>query len=157
MRLDPAERVSPHFTWGELTATNRRALQEQNRDVPDHLVDAGRALATTLLEPIRERFGPIIIHSGYRCPALNKAIGGAPTSQHQRFEAADFHAAAAPLRQVFDWLWTSGLPVGQCILEGRSAGKPTWIHISLGAPWRDPRRCGEFLTFDGTRYHKVGP
>ena len=43
-----------------------------------------------LLDPIRAAWGgPISINSGYRSPALNKAVGGVSTSQHLRGEAAD--------------------------------------------------------------------
>jgi len=38
-------------------------------------------LINNLLDPIRELWGePITVNSGYRCPLLNKAVGGVPTS-----------------------------------------------------------------------------
>ena len=43
----------------------------------------------------------------------------------------------------------SGLKYGQCILE-RPPGK-SWVHVSICGT-RDPKRCNEALTFDGTSY-----
>jgi hypothetical protein len=47
----------------------------------------------------------------------------------------------------------SGLSYGQVILEGHTAGEPTWIHLSLGSPWRLGSSCMQALVFDGKSYH----
>lgn len=146
--------LSPHFTFEELTETAQTALQEANRVEARQYLSTLQALSTGLLEPIRMHFGkPVHIHSGFRGPALNKAIGGSKTSQHMKGEAADFHVEDHSLQEVFDWIKKeSGLKFGQLILEGRSAGKPTWIHISLGEPWRPREVSRQTLVFDGTSY-----
>lgn len=47
-------------------------------------------LVEQLLDPIRRRYGaPIIVTSGYRCPALNTAVGGVANSHHIVGCAAD--------------------------------------------------------------------
>ena len=47
-------------------------------------------LVLKILDPLREKYGkPIIVNSGYRCPELNKAVGGSKTSDHQYGLAAD--------------------------------------------------------------------
>ena len=52
------------------------------------------ALVENVLDPAREKFGkPIIVHSGYRCPQHNAAVGGVANSQHLRGEAADITSA----------------------------------------------------------------
>lgn len=59
--------------------------------------DAVKELTETVLQPLRDRVGhPLRINSGYRCPELNKEVGGVATSQHVKGEAADI-AAPAPL------------------------------------------------------------
>ena len=48
------------------------------------------ALVDNVLDPARQRYGgPVLVNSGYRCPAHNNAVGGVPNSQHLRGEAAD--------------------------------------------------------------------
>lgn len=112
------------------------------------------ALCVNLLEPVRNRFGPVSIHSGFRSKAVNAKIGGSKTSQHMRGEAADFHCPGATLEHVMRWIVVeSGLSYGQVILEGHTAGEPTWIHLSLGSPWRLGSSCMQALTFDGKAYH----
>lgn len=57
--------------------------------VPQHLIPNVKALAVNL-QVIRSYFNePIIINSGYRTPAYNKLVGGAPASQHLLANAAD--------------------------------------------------------------------
>lgn len=131
------ERVSPHFTWRELTGTSNATLQPANRLLEEHLVAAARALCLTVLEPIRAHFGPVHVHSAYRCPAVNgNTPGSSKTSQHMRFEAADIHVDGASLQELFDWIRTSPIPYGQLLLEAREPGPPGWVHVSLGEPWR---------------------
>lgn len=146
--------LSPHFTLEEMTDTNQAAYQAQNRLVSDTVQKNLVFLCSTLLEPVRQRFGVTHIHSGYRNPALNKAIGGSSVSQHMKGQAADFHCDGGTLQEIFDWVrLESGLKFGQVILEGHSAGQPTWVHLSLGAPWRAASKCQQALIFDGKNYH----
>ena len=141
--------LSPHFTLAEITRTSTGL---PNVPTAEHLV-ALTALCSTLLEPVRARFGPVAIHSGYRSAAVNAKIGGSPTSQHMRGEAADLHVPGHSLLEVFRWIVTeSQLPYGQVILEGHTPAEPSWIHLSLGEPWRVGSSCRQALTFDGARY-----
>jgi len=146
--------LSPHFTLAELTRTSSGQPNVPNAAETKALV----ALCSSLLEPIRAKFGPVSIHSGYRSKAVNEAIGAAKNSQHMRGEAVDFHCPGATLEHVMRWIVTeSGLAYGQVILEGHTAGEPTWIHLSLGAPWRLGSQCQQALTFDGKSYHAYKP
>lgn len=138
-------RLSPHFTLAELRGDR----------APEWAKSALRSLAVDLLEPIRLRWGPVVVSSAYRDPERNAAAGGVPTSQHLRGEAADFRAPEADLEAVWRWIaWSSGLAFGQCIFEA-PPGKQPWIHVSLGAPWRDAARCGQVLRYDGEAYRRV--
>lgn len=138
--------LSEHFTLNEMTITEHRIYAARNHDVPQNLMRAGIALCESLLEPIRLHYGaPVSVHSGYRMPELNAAIGGQRRSQHMLFEAADFHVVGFPLKDVWHWICNdSGLRFGQCLLEG-FGGKFSWIHISLGKPWRK-LPCQQILT-----------
>lgn len=82
-----------YFTIEELSrSTTARAKNIDNTpsgDVCENLA----ALVEELLDPVRQAWGaPITINSGYRCPALNAAVGGVATSQHTKGQAADITA-----------------------------------------------------------------
>lgn len=134
---DPERYLAPHIQWHEMVRTGHRSLADVNAVESEAFLVPLTAVAE-MLSVIREHFdAPLIVHSGYRCPKLNKAVGSKPTSQHPKGEAADFHVSGVSLEEVYRWIRDeSGLAFGQLLAEGHQAGRPTWIHLSLGEPWR---------------------
>lgn len=124
--------LTEHFTFLELTKTDKLEFQELNRRKALCYTGSLTELCRMVLEPIRLRYGkPVIVHSGFRCYELNKAVGGTPASQHMLGQAADFHVEGVTLEEAFNWLWKeSGIPFGQLIDE-RSGGD-RWLHASTG-------------------------
>ena len=91
-----------------------------------------RSLCETILEPLREHAGiPIQLNSGYRCPALNRAVGGSSQSQHLKGEAADIRVPDPQTGEAwFRWM-RDHLPFDQLIKERSSRTSPSfWIHVS---------------------------
>jgi hypothetical protein len=91
-------------------------------------------LVTKILQPVRTHFNKAVhVHSGYRSPALNEAIGGSRSSQHCSGEAADFEIFGIPNKDVAEWI-ADNLEYDQIILEfynpkdGPNSG---WIHVSM--------------------------
>ncbi|MCG9916031.1 MAG: D-Ala-D-Ala carboxypeptidase family metallohydrolase [Phenylobacterium sp.] len=122
--------LSPHFSLEEMTATQQRGLD--NRPPASVLK---RLKATVLvLEDVRTLLGnaPMVITSGYRSPAVNRAVGGSPTSAHMRGEAADFICPrfGSPLA-VCRAIAASDLRFDQLIEEAGA-----WVHLGLGGRWR---------------------
>lgn len=128
-------KLTPHFTLAELTASNKaKQLGIDNTPAPELLPRL--ILLAELLERIRTTLGaPVMVTSGYRCSALNRAVGGVTSSDHTQGHAADIVApaygtpaqVAAKLAQL-----VSELGIGQIILEGIK-GK-SWVHVSTHAP-----------------------
>lgn len=142
-------RLTDHFTLSELCHTST-GLQNVPSGAHQHALTV---LCETLLEPLRAHLGPVRVHSGYRSPEVNAAIRGARFSQHLKGEAADIDVPGHDLAEVMRWIvLASGLTYGQVILEGHSPGNPTWIHASLGPPWRLGSASMQALVFDGSGY-----
>ena len=80
-----------------------------------------------MLDPLREWYGkPVTVNSGYRCPQLNRMVGGAASSQHLKGEAADITAGSKEEnRKLFDYI-KSHLPFDQLIDEKNYS----WVHVS---------------------------
>lgn len=126
--------LSAHFTLAEMTASQtalRRGFDNEPGQAVQHALVT---LCTQVLEPIRARFGPVRISSGYRCPALNKAIGGAAGSQHVLGEAADITVPGVSNLDLARWI-RDHTPFDQVIMEGN------WVHVSCG-----PRNRRQALT-----------
>lgn len=80
----------------------------KNEPSPDSMATVVRninLLVDNVLDPIRDKFcAPVVITSGYRCPQVNKLVGGVNNSQHMSGCAADFHIKGFTylmMRQVF--------------------------------------------------------
>jgi hypothetical protein len=118
--------ISEHFSWAEFersdVAKRHHIVNVVNTfEVRDSILE----LVESVLEPLRQAWGkPLHINSGYRSPELNAhpAIGGAPTSQHVKGEAAD--VACDKPRDLARLAIDMGLPFDQLILY------PTFVHFS---------------------------
>ena len=152
--------LSQHFSLKELTNTMFDEFAEENMDVDEAKFKKLEELCSNILEPIREEFRlPMIIHSGYRCEALNEKVGGSTASQHTFAEAADFHVRGLDDLEgstaVFNWIYKkSKIPFGQVIHEVKRTGvrESIWIHISLGEPHRHKSEVRQVLVYRNGLY-----
>ena len=119
-----------YFTIEELTRSNTARLRGIDNTPSQQVINNLIALVDNVLDPLREAWGkPIHVNSGYRCRALNKAVGGVPASQHMRGEAADITAGGKEAnRELYSLLRRLNLPVDQAINEKDFS----WIHVSYG-------------------------
>lgn len=76
--------ISKNFSLQEFEKSDTATRLGINNTIKDEFVKENiKALVDNILQPLRDKWGePLIINSGYRCPQLNKAVGGVPTSQH---------------------------------------------------------------------------
>lgn len=118
-------KLSENFTLDELTVTST-GLDNKPSDAE---IANLKALVVNILQPLRAHLGkPIKITSGFRSPAVNKAIGGSDTSQHKVGQAADFHVEGMTNQQIIDEIRKLKLPYDQLIDEQLKGSK--WIHVS---------------------------
>ena len=123
--------LTQHFDLEELTKSqtgDRLGID----NVPGAAeLDCLKELCEQVLEPVRAHYGPVFINSGYRCPDLNKAVGGASTSQHCLGQAADIEVPGVPNGDLAAWI-VANLNFDQVILECYRKGQPNsgWVHVS---------------------------
>ena len=92
-------------------------------------------LCAYVLEPLRVAMNePIKIGSGFRCQALNKAVGGVYNSQHMKGQAVDLciDGDIQKGRKWFNYI-KNHLPFDQLIWEHNSKGT-YWVHVSFVYP-----------------------
>jgi hypothetical protein len=148
-----SEQLSPNFTLRELCTTNQPVDNWPTEvTITSHL----RVLCNEVLESIRDYVKrPIVIHSGYRNPALNSAIGGSTKSQHMQGEAADFHVPGISNLALAEWI-DKNIDYDQLILENFIVGHPNsgWIHCSYSR--RHPLRNQPLTKFRGDQHYFLG-
>ena len=116
--------ISKNFSYSEFEASDKADEKGICNVITTFEVrDAVKALVDTVLQPLRDAWGkPLHVNSGYRCPELNKEVGGMPTSQHVKGEAADV-ACDKPV-ELARLAKALRLPYDQMILY------PTFVHFS---------------------------
>ena len=122
--------LTKHFTLEEFSFSSTAKSRGINNTVPLQYIPSLRNLCEVVLEPLREQVKePVIISSGYRCPALNKAVGGTNTSQHMKGEACDIYMEdKEKLRKWFAILMDGDFD--QLISERNRRTGHCWIHVS---------------------------
>lgn len=117
-----------HFSLAEFVhSTTAKRLDIDNTPTFE-IVDNLNRLAD-YLDGIREKVGkPVLISSGFRCPVLNKAVGGVSNSQHQKGLAADL--ICADMESLEKVLRETG-GFDQLIKEHRKGSKSFWYHVSI--------------------------
>lgn len=109
-----------HFTWGEFTKNLTRVPQKET--VINHILRLA-----LYLEDVRDLFGnpTIVVNSGYRPPAVNKAVGGATNSQHLYGTAADLVISGFSPQEVYTRLnaWHGS--------KGGLASSSSFTHLDL--------------------------
>ena len=125
------------FTMDEFIVS-QTATRLNIDNTPEEKILANLQMLVATMEQVRKLLGgnPIHISSGYRCPALNRAIGSSSTSAHTLGYAADFMCPKfGTPKEVALKIAESNIKFDQLIFES------VWVHISI-----DPRNRRELLT-----------
>jgi uncharacterized protein YcbK (DUF882 family) len=133
--------LSPHFTLDELTHTDHREIDNS----PTQAEISNLQQLANFLEEVKTVLGgkPIMISSGFRCKALNDAVGSKDTSQHRIGFAADFRVPGMTPDEVVRAVIASGIGYDQIIREF-----DRWTHISVADK---PRKQALIIDKSGTR------
>jgi len=147
-------KLSEHFTLGEMCKTSAKTA---DGNIPSHVHIENLRRLCGWLEMLRDewnrRYGegndPIIINSGYRSEAVNKAVGGAKGSNHLTGCAADIRVAgmeqalryAVILLDISD---ESREDFDELLIE-RSPKGGYWLHFAVRPPSQENRRKIRFI------------
>ena len=139
-----------NFTISELCASSKaKQLGIDNTPKDLKVYDNMRLLIAECLQPLRDAWGDsIYISSGYRCPELNKKVGGSSTSSHCEGCAADLYVKG-DMDKFFKFAreYFKHHQFDQLIKE--KVGNSTWLHIG----YRKGKNRNMFLTTtDGKTY-----
>ena len=124
-------KLSENFTLEELIRSKtaeRMGIDNVPKD--EKVIENLRNLCLEVLQPLRDYVGaPVHINSGYRCKALNEAVGGVKNSQHCLGEACDIRLASS--KQGREWAtWIEdNCRFDQMLLEKNKNGA-VWLHVS---------------------------
>lgn len=143
-----------YFTIDELSASTEARKMGLDNTPTSEVIANLTELVEHVLDPLRDKYGrPIMVSSGYRCPRLNKAVGGSATSQHVKGEAADIYVTRPKeMAELFALIYYT-LPFDQLIWERGTDDAPAWIHVS----YREGDNRRECLRYDGKKYHPYKP
>ena len=135
--------ISKHISYKESvysnTATRKGIKNEPNEEQLNNM----QLIAEKVFEPVRKWVGgPIKINSFFRCPELNKAIGGSSKSQHCHGQAIDIDDTfgKATNAEMYHWI-KDNLDFDQMIWEFGDDDNPAWVHVSYVSHEKNRNRC----------------
>ena len=144
-------RLSDHFTLSELTKSETASRKGIKNKPSDTAVVYLILVCNEILEPEREKYKiPFSPSSGFRCIALNRAIGSSDNSQHIEGKAVDFEIPGVGNKEVALWV-KENVDFDQLILEFHKEEDPKsgWIHCSYNLD-REHRKSARI--FDGRKW-----
>lgn len=147
--------MTEHFSFNELTdSENHPELVVANRVSAQVYLKQLKYVAATL-EEVRAVLGvPMKVTSGFRNPALNKAVGGSATSGHTLGLCADFKPIGMEVKEAFKLIKENKHlcpSLKKCIYENIKGSQ--WLHIE------SKTEAGQFTQFytttTGRKYDEV--
>jgi zinc D-Ala-D-Ala carboxypeptidase len=152
-------KISDHISYDEATRSDLAKRLGIVNDPTPVQIQSMQEVATRVFEPLRDHFGvPIYISSFFRSPLLNKAVGGAPASQHLKGEAIDMDAdnfGRITNKQIFDYI-KDHLDFDQLIAEGiKTNGTPDWVHCSYVSPDRNRHDVLKMTIVNGQKEYET--
>jgi uncharacterized protein YcbK (DUF882 family) len=135
--------LTENFTLEELTVSDSAVRLGLSNEPTPEVVENLLKLAV-FLEQVRTLLGkPIHVNSAYRSPEVNAHVGGKPTSQHCKGQAADIKVQGMTPDEVTKAIINSGLQYDQVIREFN-----TWTHVSISDNYR---KMALIIDKEGTR------
>lgn len=140
-------RLSNNFSLEELCASSMAKQKNINNQPTKEATEALGCLVQNLLQPLRDKLRrPIIVTSGYRCPELNKLVGGSQNSQHVLGQAVDIVVRGMTPRTLAEFVTRTGLTFDQMIVE--EVNGTSWLHLSYTRKFNRKER----LLYRGGKY-----
>jgi hypothetical protein len=150
-------KLSKNFTLQEFTKSQTALrLGIDNTPNEEHM-EAAEFLFANVVQKVRDNFGPTVINSGYRGPALNEAVGGSSRSQHCKGQAVDIECPGVPNADVAQWI-VDNCDFDQVILEFYTPGIPDsgWVHVSYNNNGENRRSILTAVKENGKTVYKQG-
>ena len=154
VNINKQARLSEHFTIAEMCKTSAKTA---DGNIPSHVHIENLKRLCGWLEMLRDewnrRYGegddPIIINSGYRSEAVNKAIGGVEGSNHLQGCAADIKVlgleqAIRYATILLDIADESREEFDELLIE-RSPNGTYWLHFAVRPPSQVNRHKVRFI------------
>ena len=135
--------ISKHISYKEGVHSNTATRRGIDNTPNDEQLDNMELVAEEVFEPLRAYVnGPIKINSFFRCPELNKAIGGSSKSQHCKGQAMDIDDTFGRMAnaEMYHWI-KEHLDFDQMIWEFGDDDNPDWVHVSYVSETENRNRC----------------
>lgn len=138
MRLrDAGGRPARWFSWGEMLSDRSYARRGYSETPTPEQRRAAAALASTVLDPLRDAIGgPLRVSTGWRGRRLNAEVGGVEESQHLTGEAADVTSVTHSSGDLVSVLIEAGIPFDKAIWYAPERGGHLHVSYRGGGPNR---------------------
>lgn len=129
-KIDLDMKLSRSFTVRDFTSSaTAERLDIDNTPSWTHVLNMMN-LCKRVVQPLCDKFGPMLINSGYRSEELNEAVHGLGLSQHLTGCAVDIHLKDVETgRKYYNYI-LKHCPFDQMLFEFADKGRVIWLHVS---------------------------
>ena len=136
--------LSKNFSLAEMVASGTAKRMNIDNTPNEEVLGNLTKLAEEVLQPIRDAWGaPVVVSSAYRCPKLNKVVGGVTNSDHKFGCAADIHTLSDKVvdnKKLFDLIVKmAGDDKISCRQIIDEYGY-NWIHVSINNKYNSKKK-----------------
>lgn len=95
-------------------------------------LENAKYFATNVFDPIKDKFPNALCTSFFRSEAVNKLVGGSPSSFHSYAGAIDIDSIGnANNKEIFKWAIDGNVPANEILWEFGTITAPDWVHVGL--------------------------
>jgi len=113
-------KISNNFSYKEVLKNEQPAME---------IILNISHLINSIMQPVRDKFGRIVITSGYRSPEYNRNVGGVKNSSHIYGNAVDFIVPNVELKEVYKYI-VENFEYDKIIYSINLDVNAEWIHLA---------------------------
>jgi len=130
--MNVTDKISKYLTVGDAIKSETAIRRGIDNSMNEVQLGNAKHFATKVYDPIKDKFPNALSTSFFRCPKVNKLVGGSDASFHCYAGADDIDSFEnKDNKAIFKWVLDGNVPFNELIWEYGTLERPEWVHVGL--------------------------